>query len=562
VTSLLDLGEGRSRDPAVAGAKAARLATARGVGLPVLPGVVVPTQAGRAAVATATAALAHGGSGAARLAAMQVDIDPGLLEDLELRTRRLGPPVVVRSSSTLEAGGLWAGAFSSFEDVGRDDLRTALRGVWASAFTVHALQRCEAAGMDPASMELAVLVQPQVLPVCGGSAQVLGDRSVAVHATHGSPRDLMSGWESGVRARVMADGGVDGEEAVAMLGRRPLRAAADLARFVCDSLGDSLIEWAWTGRDVLLLQVSAAPTARPGGEFPAFAALDDPLTIRLARLAQRFPGPLGEGLVLPWALSLPDMSWRRGEVPVVCKDPVADLALAVAAADELTKEAWQDRPDRARQTALDTFAALRGLDVVPALGRLSALRPVDPARAARVVALLEGVARAASGRGWLRDPHHLWRHTLDAATALVRGSHEQRSQPTQLGPDRWEPFVHGAIRVHGHTLTGLGAVSGVGAGKIAVVRNPHHPPPVGDRDVVVTERPLPALAPLLWKASALVTTTGNPAAHLLEVADSLGVPAVLCVDLSPLGGLDALEQGGFLAAVDGAEGLVALASAQ
>ncbi|MPZ86879.1 MAG: hypothetical protein GEU81_02180 [Nitriliruptorales bacterium] len=554
---LIDLDDARAQDARAVGAKAARLAQARRRGLPVLPGVVVPVDAGRPAIAGAAAALERGGSGAARLTAMEVEVDEALLAALSQESRRLGLPLVVRSSSPLESGGVWAGAFSSFEGVGPADLRTALRGVWASAFTVHALERCETTGTDPASLELAVLVQPQVEPVCGGSARVLGDGTVAVHATKGSPRDLMGGWEVGVRARVSADGHVDDAEAVATLGSEPFRAAADLARRVTTLLGDDLIEWAWTGEDALLLQTSALATA-PITEATASPDLAHPLALQVARLAQRFPGPLGEGLVLPWAVSVPGFSPASGATPATAPD--ADLAAAAAASAELLKHAWQERPERAREAAKRVFAELRGPDPGPALARLAGLRPVDVAQGERVVALLEGVALTLATLGRIRHPRRFWRRNRDAAEASIR-DFDPGEEPVRLGPDRWEPFVYGVVRAHGRVTSGVPVVPGVAAGRVVVVRNPHDPPLVVDRDVIVTQRPLPALSPLLWRASGLVTTSGNPAAHLMEVASSLGVPTVLGVDLETVDGLGRLGTSACLAAVDGDEGLVAITEA-
>lgn len=554
---LINLDDARAEDARVVGAKAARLAQARRRGLPVLPGVVVPLEAGRPAIAGAAAALERGGSGAARLAAMEVELDQTLLAGLGQEIPRLGPPLVVRSSSPLESGGRWAGAFSSFEGIGPEDLPTALRGVWASAFTVHALERCQATGIDPAGVELAVLVQPQVQPVCGGSARLLGDGTIAVHGTKGSPRDLMGGWEVGVRARVSADGQVDDAEARATLGAQPLRAAAELARRVSTVLGDDLIEWAWTGEDVVLLQSSALP-AVPVADATVPRDLAHPLALRVARLAQRFPGPLGEGLVLPWAVSLAAFSPPVATAPSMAAG--ADLATAAAASAELLKQAWRQRPDRAREAAASTFAELRGPDPGPALARLDGLHPVDAARGERIVALLEGVAVALTPPSRGGDAGRFWRRTRDAAEALIRGTGTS-PDPVRLGPDRWEPFVYGAVRAHGRAASGVPVVGGVAAGRVVVVRNPHDPPPVGDRDVIVTQRPLPALAPLLWRASALVTTSGNPAAHLMEVATSLGVPTVLGVDLEAVGGLQGLSTGSCLAAADGDEGLVAIAEA-
>jgi phosphoenolpyruvate-protein kinase (PTS system EI component) len=89
-----------------------------------------------------------------------------------------------------------------------------------------------------------------------------------------------------------------------------------------------------------------------------------------------------------------------------------------------------------------------------------------------------------------------------------------------------------------------------------VVRDPHDLPPFEDRDVLVADRPLPALAPSLWRAGALVTATGNPAAHLMEVANSLALPTVLAAELTMFGGLAGLAAGDWLAAVDGDTGAV------
>lgn len=555
---LISLDDACGEDARVVGAKAAGLARARRLGLPALPGVVVPVEAGRPAIGRAATALTRGGSGAARLAMMDLDVDEALLAELRQEAGRLGTPVVVRSSSPLESGGVWAGALSSFEGIGPDDLRTAVRGVWASAFTVHALELCEATGTDPATLELAVLVQPQVEPTCGGSARVLSDGTVTVHATKGSPRDLMGGWEVGFRTQVFASGQIEDAEAKATLGAEPLRAAAALARRAQTLLGDDLIEWAWTGTDTVLLQTSRQPAAPPI-EVTASAELVHPLALRIARLAQRFPGPLGEGLVLPWAVSLP--AFWPPEASEPSRSPAVDLGAATAAAADLIKEAWQERPDRAREEAASVFTALRGPDPGPALTRLSTLRSVDPARGARVVALLEGLALAFVGQGTVRDPRRFWRRTRDAAEAGVRGLTPMQPEPLRLGPDRWEPFVHGTVRAHGRLVSGIPVVAGIAAGRLVVVDNPHDPPAVLDRDVVVAQRPLPGLSPLLWRASALVTTSGNPAAHLMEVATSLGVPTVLRADLGGRDGLRALAEQPHLAAVDGEEGVVALTPA-
>lgn len=557
-TEPVDLGEALSQDSARCGAKAARLAQARAAGLPVLPGVVVPVDAGRPAIAAAASALRDGGSGAARLAAMGVAVPEQILTALQDAMDWLGTPVVVRSSSPLEGGGVWAGAFSSYDGIGRGDLGTALRGVWASAFTVHALERCEAAGMAPADLELAVLVQPEAAYRCGGSARMLPSGDVAVHATRGSLRDLMGGWQVGVEALVSHDGRIEGTEALAQLGSEPVRAAAGLARRVWSALGDDLTEWAWTGDAVILFQSSSVPVS---AVEPAVAPVElvHGFALHLARGAQRFPGELGERLVLPWVLSL-GVPPVPGEV-VASTDPHRDLVAAEALASELTKEAWQERPERARRAAVSAFAVARGPDPDPSLSRLANLRPVDAAAGRRVVALLEGVGAALVDRGRLAHPRHLWRHSLDELHNLMGTASAAPRYPVRLGPDRWEPFIHAAIRAHGREISGSAVVPGIAAGRIVVVGRPHDPPEVSERDIVVAKRPLPALAPLLWNAGALVTTSGNAGAHLMEVATSLGVPTIVRARLTDKDELEELVRREHLAAVDGEAGVVSITTA-
>ena len=67
--------------------------------------------------------------------------------------------------------------------------------------------------------------------------------------------------------------------------------------------------------------------------------------------------------------------------------------------------------------------------------------------------------------------------------------------------------------------------------------------------MLTLSRPIPHVAPLVWSCAAIVSAGGSPGAHLFEVARSLGVPAVVGVDL-----MDAAPD--TLIAVDGADGRV------
>ncbi|MGH9245313.1 MAG: PEP/pyruvate-binding domain-containing protein [Acidimicrobiales bacterium] len=550
---LLELGDPRCDDPRLAGAKAARLSRAGSAGFPVLPGFVVAEDAGREVGQRARVALRRGGSGAARLAAMEAPVDPALLDACVERVRALGPPVVVRSSSVLEGESAWSGAFSSFDDVDIDDLATALRGVWASAFTVAALQRFEAVDVDPGRAGLAVLIQPQVEPRCSGTARVGPDDSVEIVATLGAPRALLGGWDPGVRARV--DGGaVVGENAIETFGADVLVDVATLARDVATRFAANLIEWAAVDGRVVLLQVTAA--AAPAVSVPSGAPpLDDPLALRVARAACRAPGPLGEALVMPWALGVDRLPGPSAAPP--SPTPVADLSLVTRWAEELTKQAWQARADSAVAASAALIGRLRGPDPAAAFDIARGLRPVDAGRAARLLAALDAIAAAAERTGVVPHGGWIWRFPPAELARLLAGDVACPDLAAIGAVDRWEPFVHAAVSARGRQLVGEPASTGIAAGRVRVA-GPHEHVRLAGREVIVTERPVPALAPLLWSASALVATNGNTAAHLLEVARSLGVPAVVGVDLASAHvTLAGLRSARTVAAVDGDRGVVA-----
>ncbi|MDP9119699.1 MAG: hypothetical protein M3M93_05400, partial [Actinomycetota bacterium] len=144
--ALADLA---ARDPALVGVKAARLATAAGAGLPVLPGLVLPSEASSDAVARGSEALQAGsGAAGAYLTAMESDAPASLAEELVPRPAPEDQLLAVRSSTPFDDDGRWSGAFTSYLGVGESDLVTAVRGCWASAFSADALARCRETGIE------------------------------------------------------------------------------------------------------------------------------------------------------------------------------------------------------------------------------------------------------------------------------------------------------------------------------------------------------------------------------------------------------------------------------
>jgi hypothetical protein len=261
-------------------------------------------------------------------------------------------------------------------------------------------------------------------------------------------------------------------------------------------------------------------------------------------------GPLADRHVLPWALSLADLP--VGERSASAR-PLEDWERACACARTLTREVWSSTAEAQR-----VLADLRGPDPVEALARLEALTAPEPSAAARALGLFAAVGAALAGRGVLPDAEDLWRCAPEDVERTLR--QEGSATLPRARSSRWEPFVHAVVSAHGALLRGSPAAPGAGAGRLLIVRNPHAARTGRARPVLVAERPLPALAPLLWDAAGLVIGSNNPAAHLLEVANSLGVPAVTGVDLELLAGT-CPEDGARepVVAVDGTAGTVAVA---
>ena len=252
-----DLDGEAALDPARAGAKAAWLARARRAGLPVLPGLVVDSAASRGHMKLGAEKLAGRGSGGARLAMTAEPVS--FADELVSRAGRLGEVLVARSSTLLEASGEWSGAFTSYLELSPAELPKAVTGCWASAFSVAALERQTAAGVEPGSFSMAVLVQPALDPEAGGLAVLDNDGQVVVTGVKGSPAPLLQGWSTGKT----------GPELAELIGIEAVESVANTLRDAHQVAGATRAEWAWADGRVLILQLGRAeeaisPVVKPG----------------------------------------------------------------------------------------------------------------------------------------------------------------------------------------------------------------------------------------------------------------------------------------------------------
>jgi len=111
------------------------------------------------------------------------------------------------------------------------------------------------------------------------------------------------------------------------------------------------------------------------------------------------------------------------------------------------------------------------------------------------------------------------------------------------------------IRRRGTRVPAQPAAPGTAAGPLLPCR-PHEPVPPDCRDaILLVDRPLPALAPLLFGARGVISRSGAAGSHLAEVARSLGVPMVTGCRTETVTGPAAT---GWVAAVNGGTGEVAL----
>ena len=578
MTEVLSLQSETCLDASIVGAKAAGLAAAFQRGLPVLPGFVVPISVSSQLLG---AAVEHGltrGLHAARFRVMESDLPE--LGDLGTQVSFLADDVVVRSSSPLEAAPQYSGAFASYLGVRAAEVATAVRGVWASAITEEVLTAWRAMAGEPVAPHMAVLVQPEVRPEWSGTAQVYHDR-VTVVVVEGSPAPLMAGWVRGEIAQVQGVGQgpleLTGQAAIALVGAELLGAVADLAMGVRHELGDDLIEWAVAQGRVVLLQ------AKRSGSSTSVTLTDrapelsvPPAAAGVARLLHAFAGSLGEQLVLPVVLAgvtsssiAPRATPATGNSPVTRAEATAAWGDAQALSSRLRDRSW-DALKMGAQGPREVLAQLRGGVLSDAVDRLRFLPAATHEEVASLFTLLAKVGDRLVRTGVLMTRDDLWGLSRDDVAGLISGAQSDvlAADQARIAQEarrrtlmRWEPVVHTAVLGTGQRVVGESACSGVGAGVVVFVEGLPKEPSRIPRMVLVAPRPIPQLAPLLWGAAALVTFGGSEAAHLVEVARSLGVPTVLGCSEEELLPLLSVASGLTLAAVDGGQGIVAVDTA-
>lgn len=544
---IASLDNVRCRDASFVGPKAARLAEARALGFPVPDALVVPCAASVGVLSAAERTTVSRGVHHGRFEVMSADRQP--FASLARAAADLGEPLAVRSSSPLESDPRLAGAFTSFLGVSPADLSTAVLGVWSSA--LRPTLEDEPERSEPAATAMGVIIQREIQPAFAGTASVAGS-AVRIVAVPGSAAPLMAGWRAGVTVVVSDSGTVDDVDAPDGFRAVAVEVAA-LARRVHGAQRDTLIEWAYADGEVWLLQSRVAVTTASAGPPVAAVAAGGVDVVRM-RSARRRVGELAERLWLPWAIAGDVSLTETVARPARLADPLGVWRAFRDTAGRLTATVWGRGAD-AVAVSDELVRALHGSgDLTPLLAGRPAPVGADVAAFERLAGDLMGhllATRAIASRfDFWALPANLTQLLLGEPVGLNIAGRTRRAAL------KWEARLYEAVVAAGDAQLGTPVSEGMGCGPAAVVDvfgfegevEAHGLPP---RSVLVAARPLPRYAPLLMGAAALVTAGGSEAAHLIEVARSLGIPAVLDCDIAGI-----TRDGHCYLAVDGAAGFV------
>lgn len=542
---LVGLDQAEAQNIALVGAKAARLAAARAQGLPALPGLVVPVPAAAPTINIGAAALGRRNNSGAARSAVYNHPQPSLVSGLAEAVGRLGESLVVRSSSPWEDSGVWAGAFTSYRGLRPEEVSTAVVGCWAAIFNPATLERLDAVEKTPDEVPMAVLIQPEAIAACGGVATLGDNDQVTIAATRGHPAGIGAGWAKGQVIVVSGAGSVSPPD-LSSPAPQTCREVANLTRDTWNQIGCDYIEWLVTEEGVVVL-LQAQPRPRPSDTAAtplSNTPPPDPRLVDVVRMMVRWPGPGGERLVWPWAIG---SDYGSPPPSTSTAGPLADVATQVKrGADRLVARRWGDATGWELADRVGTFLEDGAYREVFDL--LSRFPPVGPEDAGDHLGNLERLGQQLAGAGVI--PHSGWLWYLDPDRLS-----SPPPTPTRIGTNRWEAWICGVVRSLGSSVTGYPAAPGWGAGRVRFINSAHHAQRFSPREVIFAPLPIGNIAPLLWNAAGLITAGGNPGAHLFEVAQGCGVPAVCGVDLPALAN-DAERTSELIVALDGDRGEV------
>jgi pyruvate,water dikinase len=260
----------------------------RGAGLPVPGGFIVPAGVHRAAARELRALLERvaaemDGDDPLRpetlldrfpeLAGAVCRLRPAVEAAVGAGRRAAGPGFMVRSSATREDGAAasFAGVFVTYAVPDAESIPPAVLLCWAAAYTRRARAYCQANGLDPREIAVAVVVQDRVEPEASGVLltrdPLTGERAIVIDAVRGPGEALVSGRVTPESYRRLPDGSWEasgtapggGEPVLAATQRDKLAALAERVEQLMETPQD--IEWAIQGDRIWLLQARPITTA-------------------------------------------------------------------------------------------------------------------------------------------------------------------------------------------------------------------------------------------------------------------------------------------------------------
>jgi pyruvate,water dikinase len=255
-----------------------------------------------------------------------------------------------------------------------------------------------------------------------------------------------------------------------------------------------------------------------------------------------------------------------------CGLPLEALELAVLLQREVTPEAGGVARIEPGSVAGVEVAGVRGHPGPLLTGWAEGLRDADLAGliGPGTVADVAGLARRVYAE--LGDDVIEWA-SCGGTVWLLQSLRSAPAGPAVSAPDDLAALATGAapaaasgtgmaalaalIQQRGTRVAAQPAAPGTAAGPL-LPGKPHEPLSRDCRDaILLVDRPLPALAPLLFGARGVISRSGAACSHLAEVARSLGVPMVTGCRPETVTGREPAP-GAWLAAVDGSTGAVTL----